>query len=171
MEYFWNAALSQYLYVSERMELTNILGWTESFCVFQMTSQSFFKIHLLYLISYIISIACYYRLPTCHKLFNSCLVKTSWFAYVISSKTQKLYVQPSRYTETSARSEIKHEWKVLIEKRSLLFSEYWWKCSRVHEERNVCLIIPAAPYRLLVVYKRIGVTCCLDLQGWSDACL
>jgi hypothetical protein len=42
-----------------------------------------------------ISIACYYRLPTCHKLFNSGLVKTYWFAYAISSKTQTLSIQPN----------------------------------------------------------------------------
>jgi hypothetical protein len=72
-----------------------ILGWTESFCVFQMKSQSFFFKYLQHLINYIISIACYYLLPTCHKLFNYGFVKTSWFAYVISSKTQKLSVQPN----------------------------------------------------------------------------
>jgi hypothetical protein len=32
-----------------------------------------------------------------HKLFNSGLLKTSWFAYAISSKTQKLSVQPNIY--------------------------------------------------------------------------
>jgi hypothetical protein len=35
-----------------------ILGWTESFCIFQMKSQSFFQKYLQYLINYIISIAC-----------------------------------------------------------------------------------------------------------------
>jgi hypothetical protein len=68
----------------------------ESFCVFQMKIQSFFQIYLKCFINYIISIACYYRLPTCHELFNSGLVKkTSWFAYAIYSKTQKLSVQPN----------------------------------------------------------------------------
>jgi hypothetical protein len=31
----------------------------------------------------------------CHKLFNSGLVKTSWFAYTISLKMQKLSFQPN----------------------------------------------------------------------------
>jgi hypothetical protein len=65
------------------------------FAFFKWKVNNFWKIYLQYLINYIISIAYYYRLPTCHKLFNSGLVKTSWFAYVISSKTQKLSVQPN----------------------------------------------------------------------------
>jgi hypothetical protein len=51
-----------------------------------------FLIYLQYLISYIISIACYYRHPKCHKLLNSGLIETAWFAYAISSETQKLSV-------------------------------------------------------------------------------
>jgi hypothetical protein len=40
-------------------------------------------IYIQYLTNYIISIACYYRLPTCRKLFSSGLVKTSWFWFKI----------------------------------------------------------------------------------------
>jgi hypothetical protein len=71
----------------------------EVFAFFKWKVNLFFKIYLQYSINYIISIACYYRLPTCHKLFNSGLVKTSWFAYAISSKMQKLSVQPNIYSK------------------------------------------------------------------------
>jgi hypothetical protein len=48
---------------------------------------------------------CYYRPPTCHELFNSGLVKkTSWFAYAISSKTQKLSIQPNSFRPISSNS-------------------------------------------------------------------
>jgi hypothetical protein len=72
--------------------------WVERkvFEFFKWKVNHFFKIYLQYLINYIIFTACYYRLPKCHKLLNSGLVKTSWFAYVIASKTQKLSVQPNR---------------------------------------------------------------------------
>jgi hypothetical protein len=56
-----------------------------------------FLIYLQYLINYIISIACYYCLSTCHKLFNSGLVKTPSFANAISAKPKKLSVQPNTY--------------------------------------------------------------------------
>jgi hypothetical protein len=73
-----------------------ILGWTESFCVFQMKKVFFKNIFTIF-----------DQLYNFHYLYNLCNGKTNIknaetndsiaYAYAISSKTQKLSVQPNNF--------------------------------------------------------------------------